>query len=107
MRPIPHPPLLPMTLILFSPPFTTTIQAPSLMALDLNKTPPPPPPYHHCPFMYEHKDQLILKSASPAQMAEHCESLQWKYADSTDTAVQSFIQLPILDMIYHVQHSLD
>ena len=72
------------------------------MELDRNKTPPPLPPYVRCPFTYEHKDQEILKSASTDQMAEHCNSLRRKYTDSTDTTIQSFIQLPLPDMIHHV-----
>ena len=77
------------------------------MDVDRNKTPPPLPPYVRCPFTYERKDQQILKSATKEQMSEHCESLRRKYADSTDTAVKSFIQLPIADMAYHINYSLE
>ena len=105
--PLPQPSTPPTDTRSFLPSFTTAIQAPASMELDCNKTPPPPPPYVQCPFMYKHKDQLILKLAMPAQMAEHCESLRRKYADSTDTAIQSFIELPLSDMVHHVQHSLD
>src|SRR5438128_8727872 len=59
------------------------------------------------PFTYEHKDQEILKAASTDQMAEHCASLRRKYAESTDSAVRSFIQLPIADMSFHIKYSLD
>src|SRR5437879_811565 len=74
------------------------------MELDHNKT--PPPPYVCCPFTYEHKDQLILKLASAEQLAEHCKNLHQKYADSTKTAIVSFIRLPIPDMTHHILHSL-
>src|SRR5438128_498783 len=66
-----------------------------------------PSPYVRCPFTYEWRDQKTLHSATTEQMAEHCESLHRKYAKSTDTAVRSFIQLPIADMAFHVKYSLD
>src|SRR5437660_351230 len=77
------------------------------MDMDRSQTPPPPHPYVCCPFTYEHKDQEILRAALIEQLAEHCESFHQKYADSTDSAVHSFIQLPNPDMIYHIAYSLD
>src|SRR5437016_2490929 len=105
--PLPQPSSPPTDTRSFTPSFTTAIQAPSTMDMDRNKTPPPLRPYVRCPFTYEHKDQEILKLASIEQLAEHCESLRRKYADSTDSAVRSFIQLPNPDMIYHIAYSLD
>src|SRR5438128_8162078 len=104
--PLPQPTTPPTDTHSFLPSFTTAIQAPSTIDLDCNKTPPPLPPYLCCPFTYERKDQLILLAATPEQMTEHCESLRQKYATSTNPAVCSFIKLPILDMVYHIQFSL-